>query len=65
MVKTFEEYYNDPRIMNEPSAMREIHAIRLLNNDERRGMTWAEYNNLVNRRVGAFLAEYKERKGLV
>ena len=56
MTKTWEDYYNDPDIVHEPSAMREIHAIRLRIYDERKGLSWAEYNALVKVRSDAFLA---------
>jgi hypothetical protein len=57
MSKTWEDYYNDPEILNEPSAMREIHAIRLMIYDERQGLSWTEYNAIVNKRGEAFLAD--------
>jgi hypothetical protein len=56
MRKTWEDYYNNPEIVNEPSAMREIHAIRLMIHDERQGLSWPEYNDIVNKRAEAFLA---------
>jgi hypothetical protein len=55
MVKTWEDYYNDPEISGEPSAMREIHAIRLKIHDERQGLSAEEYNAIVNKRAEAFL----------
>jgi hypothetical protein len=33
-VKTFNDYLNDPDLANEPSALREVHAIRLKIYDE-------------------------------
>ena len=42
MVKSWEEYYNDPEIINEHPTLREIHAIRLMIHDERKGMTLEE-----------------------
>jgi hypothetical protein len=42
MVKTFEEYYNDPDIVDEPSALREVHAIRLMIHDETKDMSPSE-----------------------
>jgi hypothetical protein len=64
MAKTFEEYYNDPEIADEPTALREIHAVRLQLHDERQGLTTAEYNSAVSESVDAFLAEYRKRRGL-
>jgi hypothetical protein len=43
MKKTLEEYMSDPALANEPSALREIHAIRLMIHDETKGMTAAEH----------------------
>jgi Zn/Cd-binding protein ZinT len=42
MKKTIEDYMNDPEIANEPSALREVHAIRLKIYDEIKDMTSAE-----------------------
>jgi ethanolamine ammonia-lyase large subunit len=42
MPKTIEDYMNDPEIANEPSALREIHAIRLKIYDEIKNMTVEE-----------------------
>jgi len=38
-MKTYLDYMNEPDISNEPSALREVHAIRLLIADETKGMT--------------------------
>ena len=42
MTKTIEDYMNDPEIVNEPSALREVHAIRLKIYDEIKDMTVTE-----------------------
>jgi hypothetical protein len=42
-MKTIEDYMNDPAIVNEPMALREIHAARLKIQDETDGMTMAEH----------------------
>jgi hypothetical protein len=55
MSKTWEDYYNDPEIVNESSAMREIHAIRLKLYDERQGLSAAEYSVLANKNAEVFL----------
>jgi hypothetical protein len=55
-VKTLDDYLNDPELANEPSALREVHAIRLKIHDERKGMTAAEYNAIVHERATRFLA---------
>jgi hypothetical protein len=42
MSKTLDDYMNDPEIINEPAALREVHAIRLMIHDETKNMTAAE-----------------------
>ena len=53
MKKTLDDYLNDPDLANEPSALREVHAIRLMIHDEIKGMTTAErtayYNESPNK----------------
>jgi hypothetical protein len=56
MKKTLDDYLNDPELANEPSALREVHAIRLKIHDERKGMTAAEYNAIVHQRAAHFFA---------
>ena len=34
-----EKYMNDPDIVNEPMALREVHAIRLMLQDEQNGLS--------------------------
>jgi len=43
MNKTLDEYMSDPDIADEPEALREIHAIRLMIYDETKDMTAAEH----------------------
>ena len=42
MMKTLDDYMNDPDIVDEPMALREIHAIRLMTQDMTRDMTFEE-----------------------
>jgi len=42
MPKTLDDYLNEPEFANEPSALREVHAIRLKIYDEIKDMTVAE-----------------------
>jgi hypothetical protein len=39
------DYMNDPVIAEEPRALREIHAARLMIQDERKGLTAREFGN--------------------
>jgi hypothetical protein len=50
-MKTFEDYYNDPAIVDEPSALREIHAIRFMLADQTKNMTVEEYHEAMWRDV--------------
>ena len=42
MKKTIDDYLNDPDLADEPQALREVHAARLMIQDETKGMTAAE-----------------------
>jgi len=42
MKKTLDDYLNDPDLANEPQSLREVHAARLMIQDETKGMTVAE-----------------------
>jgi len=59
MMKTIKDYLNDPDLVNEPEALREVHAIRLKIHDERKEMTAAEYNAIVHQRALRFLTADK------
>ena len=50
MKKTLDDYMNDPDIIDEPLALREIHAIRLMIYDETKHMTNAEHIDYFNKR---------------
>ena len=43
-MKTIEDYMNDSAIADEPRPVREIHAARLMIQDERKGMTASEFS---------------------
>ena len=61
-MKTVQDYLNDPRILNDPymtgalETIKEIHAIRLLLQDERAGMSLEEEIEYLNKKAEAFLA---------
>ena len=61
-MKTVADYLNDPRILNDPDMagtlepIREIHAIRLMLQDERSGMSPEEEVKYLNNKAEAFLA---------
>jgi hypothetical protein len=61
-MKTVQDYMNDPRILNDPDMagalepIKRIHAIRLMSQDERAGMSPEEEIEYLNKRAEAFLA---------
>ncbi len=57
--KTLDEYLKDPDIAEEPAAMREVHAIRLMIQDETKGMTASERTAYYNSNTEQFLSSYK------
>ncbi|MCL1812698.1 MAG: hypothetical protein FWG29_04165 [Treponema sp.] len=42
MKKTIDDYLNDPDLAREPQSLREVHAARLMIQDETNGMTAEE-----------------------
>jgi len=64
MVKTVEDYMNDPRILEDseimeaPECIREIHAIRLKLQDETEGMTVEEHVAYVNEKAKEILTRW-------
>jgi hypothetical protein len=56
MKKPIDDYMNDPDIINEPSALREVHAIRLMIHDETKDMTAAERTAYYREGAARFLA---------
>ena len=59
MTKTLDYYLKDPDLANEPAALREIHAIRLMIQDEIKSMTVSERTAYYNECtvVGVFSTE--------
>ena len=56
MTKTLDDYLNDPDLVNEPTALREVHAARLFIQDETQGMTTAERTAYYNEAAARFFA---------
>jgi len=58
MNKTIDDYMNDPDIVNEPKALREIHAVRLMIYDEIKNMTASERTAYFNQSGEAVSKKY-------
>jgi trimethylamine:corrinoid methyltransferase-like protein len=54
----YRDYLNDPDIVNEPMPMREIHAIRLMIQDETSEMSQNEQVRRINSNARKVLAEH-------
>ena len=65
MKKTYENYYNDPDIINELPTMREIHAIRLMIHDETKDMTAEEHTAYFNGSTARLLGKETAERLLV
>ncbi|GHV87399.1 hypothetical protein AGMMS50255_6950 [Spirochaetia bacterium] len=59
-MKTIQDYMTDPRIINDPSLepVKEIHAARLMLQDEMAGMTDEEKSEYINKKGKEFLDRY-------
>jgi hypothetical protein len=57
-MNNYETYMNDPDIMSEPKALREIHAIRLLIQEETKNMTDEERVDFSNREAERIIREH-------
>ncbi|MDR0302271.1 MAG: hypothetical protein LBI04_08185 [Treponema sp.] len=62
MKALIDDYMNDPDIVNEPSALREVHAARLMIQDETKGMTVAERTAYYHEAAVRFLAPASNEK---
>jgi hypothetical protein len=56
--KTVKDYMNDPAIADEPRALREIHAARLMIQDKRKGMTAREFGEAAKEGAIAIARKY-------
>jgi hypothetical protein len=52
------KYMNDPDIIDEPMALREVHAIRLMINDETKDMTPEERAARTRKEAGEIMEKY-------
>jgi hypothetical protein len=57
-MKTLDDYMNNPEIVNEPTSLREIHAIRLMLYDEIKNMTPKAFNEHVNKKTDKIMKLY-------
>jgi hypothetical protein len=65
MVKTINDYLNDPDLANEPMALREIHAIRLMIHEETKGLTAEEHTSYFKGSAARLLGNEAAAKLLV
>jgi len=75
MLKTFDDYLNDPRIKDEPMGLRITHAMRFKVQDETEGMTASERTAYYNEgtrstfsRLGMtpkYTLTYSSKKGII
>jgi hypothetical protein len=63
MKKTLDDYLNAPDLANEPSALREVHAVRLMIQDETKGMTASERTAYYHESAAQFFATDKNGAG--
>ncbi len=59
------KYMNDPDIVNEPMPLREVHAIRLMHQDETKGMTRDERQAYFEKKSGKAIKEFGLERLLV
>ena len=52
------KYINDPDIINEPMPLREVHAIRLMLQDETKHMSPEEHAEFINREAQIIIDQY-------
>jgi hypothetical protein len=55
-MKTINDYMNDPALVNEPRALREVHAARLKIQEETKNMTIEEKNAYYHHGAVAFFS---------
>jgi hypothetical protein len=60
--KDLDCYINDPDIIDEPMALREVHAIRLRISDETKGLTPEEHTEYFHEGAERFFARKETTK---
>jgi len=61
MTKTIDDYLKDPDLANEPEALREVHAARLMIQDETKDMTATERTAYYHEAAKRFFAQDNSR----
>ena len=64
-MRTFEDYLATPEIANEPLFLREIHAARLMIQDEIKGMSAKEWQNFWKQKEDEMIKEFGLEKNLI
>ena len=59
MMKTLDDYLNDPDLANEPQSLREVHAARFIIQDETKEMTAEERTAYYHEATTRFFAPQK------
>jgi hypothetical protein len=54
----YEKYMNDPDIIDEPMALREVHAIRLMLHEKTENMTPEEHTQFVHEQTKPTIEKY-------
>ncbi len=62
-MKRLDDYINDPRIVDEPMPLREVHAIRLMIYDETKDMTATEKTAYYNQSITEARNKYGLKNG--
>jgi hypothetical protein len=64
-MRTFEDYMATPEIVDEPLFLREVHAARLLIQDETKGMSGTEWLDYWKQKEAEIVKEYGLENNLV
>ena len=64
-MRTFKDYMETPEIVNEPLYLREVHAARLMIQDETKNMSSEEWLNYWKQKEEEMIKEFGLEKNLV